>query len=184
MDFCWFISRCYLNWQFVATVYVNILKLREIQLTIPDFLENRFRDKSKILRIISAFVILIFFAFYTSSGLVGGALLFEASFLAYHIHKLYGLRHCYYFIYFLRWVFSCKLDWFFQGILMFLAFNDVPFAAISEMGGWSEVVNAVGNVNPEFLDVLMGQQHGHISLAAWGLGYVWSAAILFTRFIW
>ncbi|MDM8563620.1 hypothetical protein QUF54_09725 [Candidatus Marithioploca araucensis] len=49
-------------------------------MTIPEFLHNRFQDHSHLLRIISAFVILVFFTFYVSSGLVSGVVLFENSF--------------------------------------------------------------------------------------------------------
>lgn len=49
-------------------------------ITISDYFETRFSDDKHILRLISAFVILIFFIFYISSGLVSGAKLFEATF--------------------------------------------------------------------------------------------------------
>lgn len=49
-------------------------------ITIPDFLENRFKDRTKILRFVSAIVILVFFTFYASAGLVSGGRLFENSF--------------------------------------------------------------------------------------------------------
>src|SRR5699024_10494866 len=70
----------YLNWQFVAKRLRVYTEVSEDSVTIPDFLENRFKDKSHVLRVISALVILLFFTFYTSSGMVAGAKLFEASF--------------------------------------------------------------------------------------------------------
>ncbi|WP_419720204.1 sodium:solute symporter family transporter, partial [Oceanobacillus massiliensis] len=70
----------YLNWQFVAKRLRVYTEVSNNSITIPDFLENRFRDKSHILRVLSALVILLFFTFYTSSGMVAGAKLFEASF--------------------------------------------------------------------------------------------------------
>ena len=57
-------------------------------ITIPDFFENRFNDNSRVLRLVSAIVIIIFFTLYTSSGLVAGGTLFENAFgMDYH----YGL---------------------------------------------------------------------------------------------
>ncbi|MET1123395.1 sodium:proline symporter, partial [Priestia megaterium] len=47
---------------------------------IPDFLENRFKVRTKILRFVSAIVILVFFTFYASAGLVSAGRLFENSF--------------------------------------------------------------------------------------------------------
>ncbi|WP_435369641.1 sodium:solute symporter family transporter, partial [Shigella sonnei] len=40
---------------------------------------GRFEDKSRILRIISALVILLFFTIYCASGIVAGARLFEST---------------------------------------------------------------------------------------------------------
>ena len=70
----------YLNWQFIAKRLRIYTEVANDSITVPDFLENRFNDKSRLLRVISALVILLFFTFYTSSGMVAGAKLFEASF--------------------------------------------------------------------------------------------------------
>src|SRR5699024_8767933 len=66
----------YLNWQFVAKRLRVYTEVASDSITIPDFLSNRFKDESHLLRVISAIVILIFFLFYTSSGMVAGAKLF------------------------------------------------------------------------------------------------------------
>ena len=42
-------------------------------LTIPDYFGKRFNDRSRLLRIVSAVVIVVFFTLYTSSGMVAGA---------------------------------------------------------------------------------------------------------------
>ncbi len=49
-------------------------------LTLPDYFTSRFEDKSKLLRVISAVVILVFFTIYCASGIVAGARLFESTF--------------------------------------------------------------------------------------------------------
>ncbi|MEE8230912.1 MAG: sodium:proline symporter, partial [Qipengyuania citrea] len=49
-------------------------------LTIPEFLANRFPDKAVALRVVSALIVVVFFAVYTAAGLVGGGKLFETSF--------------------------------------------------------------------------------------------------------
>ena len=69
-----------LNWIFVAKrlrIYTSVIGN---SITIPDYFETRFNDDWHVLRLICAIVILIFFTFYISSGLVGGAKLFEATF--------------------------------------------------------------------------------------------------------
>ena len=50
----------YLNWQFQARRLRRYTIIANDSITIPDFLENRFHDKTKALRIVSALFILIF----------------------------------------------------------------------------------------------------------------------------
>ncbi|MDP5274280.1 sodium/proline symporter PutP [Chengkuizengella sp. 2205SS18-9] len=169
----------YLNWQFVAKRLRVYTEVANDSITIPDFFENRFNDSSKLLRIISAFVILLFFTFYTSSGLVGGALLFENTFgLEYQLALWIGAAVI--ISYTLLGGFLA-VSWtdFFQGILMFLALAVVPVVMILEMGGWNETVQRIGELDAEKLDVFSGIGFlGIISLMAWGLGYFGQPHIL------
>ncbi|MBU8906404.1 sodium/proline symporter PutP [Desertibacillus haloalkaliphilus] len=173
----------YLNWQFVAGRLRKYTEVAGDSITLPDFFENRFRDQSKILRVISALVILVFFAFYTSSGLVAGALLFEASFGLGYTQALWIGAAVIISYTFLGGFLAVSWTDFFQGILMFLALLVVPVVAISEMGGWDQTVNAVGQVDPMYLDAFAGTTIlGIVSLLAWGLGYFGQPHIL-TRFM-
>jgi sodium/proline symporter len=70
----------WLNWLLVAGRLRVHTEVQHNALTLPDYFTSRFGDKKKILRIISAFVILIFFAIYCASGMVAGARLFESLF--------------------------------------------------------------------------------------------------------
>ncbi|MFB5660392.1 sodium/proline symporter PutP [Alteribacillus sp. HJP-4] len=173
----------YLNWQFVAHPLRRYTEKANDSITIPDFLENRFRDHSKILRVVSAVFILLFFAFYTSAGLVGGARLFEASFgLPYQAALWVGV------IVIISYTFLggfLAVSWtdFFQGILMFAALIIVPIVAISELGGWHETVQLVGNVDSSYLNVLTDANSiAILSMLAWGLGYFGQPHII-TRFM-
>lgn len=49
-------------------------------ITIPEFLTNRFKDKSYVLTIVSVFFIVVFFTIYTASGFVACAKLFRSVF--------------------------------------------------------------------------------------------------------
>lgn len=173
----------YLNWQFLAARLRMYTEIANDSITLPDFFENRFRDKSKSLRIISALVILVFFAFYTSSGLVGGALLFEASFGMTYTQALWIGALVIISYTFLGGFLAVSWTDFFQGLLMFLALVIVPIRAISEIGGWSETVNAVGAIDATYLDAFQGATViGVVSLLAWGLGYFGQPHIV-TRFM-
>lgn len=67
----------YANWLFVAPRLRKYTEVANNSMTIPAFLENRFNDDSKMLRMISAIVIILFFTFYVSSGIVSGGVLLK-----------------------------------------------------------------------------------------------------------
>jgi len=163
----------YLNWQFIAKRLRIYTEVASDSITIPDFLENRFKDNSRLLRVISALVILLFFTFYTSSGMVAGAKLFEASFgLSYQTALWIGVVVVVSYT-FLGGFLAVVWTDFIQGTLMLLALIIVPLVAINQLGGWTETVQVVGNINPEHLNMVKGVGiMAIISSLAWGLGYV------------
>ncbi|MBH9967648.1 sodium/proline symporter PutP [Bacillus sp. V3] len=162
----------YLNWQFVAKPFRVYTEVANDSITVPDFFENRFHDKSKILRVFSAIIILIFFTFYTSSSLVGGAILLEQSFnMDYRLALWVGAAVILSYTFFGGFLAASWTD-FIQGILMFLALIIIPIVAINELGGWSETVSAVGAIDTSYLNIYTGATFvGVVSLLAWGLGY-------------
>ncbi len=110
----------YLNWKFTAKKLRQYTELAGNSITIPDYIENRFRDKSKSLRIISASFILIFFLIYTASGFVAGATLFETVFGLNYITALtIGAVVVIGYTFLGGFMAVCWTD-FFQGLLMFL----------------------------------------------------------------
>lgn len=169
----------YLNWQFVAKRLRVYTEVSNNSITIPDFLESRFRDSAHLLRVISALVILLFFTFYTSSGMVGGALLFEASFGLTYSQALWIGALVIVSYTFLGGFLAVSWTDFIQGILMLLALIVVPIRAIMLMGGWNEAVNAVGQIDPTHLQMVQGVGAlAIISSLAWGLGYFGQPHIL------
>jgi sodium/proline symporter len=162
----------YLNWQFVAKPFRVYTEVANDSITVPDFFENRFHDKSKILRVFSAIIILIFFTFYTSSSLVGGAILLEESFnMDYRLALWVGAAVILSYTFFGGFLAASWTD-FIQGILMFLALIIIPVVAINELGGWNETVSAVGAIDASYLNIYTGATFvGVVSLLAWGLGY-------------
>lgn len=162
----------YLNWQFVAKRLRIYTEVSNDSITIPDFLENRFKDTSHVLRVISAFVILLFFTFYTSSGMVAGAKLFEASFgLSYQPALWIGTIVVVSYTLLGGFLAVAWTD-FIQGSLMFLALIVVPIVALNQMGGLNEAVQAVGQIDATHLNMIKGVSiMAIISSIAWGLGY-------------
>ncbi|MEK3856496.1 sodium/proline symporter PutP [Cytobacillus sp. FSL H8-0458] len=169
----------YLNWQFVAKPLRVYTEVANDSITVPGYFENRFHDTSKILRVVSAIVILIFFTFYTSSSLVGGAILLENSFgMDYTLALWVGAAVILSYTLFGGFLAASWTD-FIQGILMFLAMIIIPIVAIQELGGWNEAMQKIGSMDTSYLDVYSGATFvGVASLLAWGLGYFGQPHIL------
>ena len=70
----------YLNWRLMAARLRVFTEAFGDALTLPEYLANRFDDRSGLLRLVAAAFILLFFLLYTSSGLIAGGKLFEAVF--------------------------------------------------------------------------------------------------------
>ena len=169
----------YLNWHFVAKplrVYTHFLN---DSITIPDYFSNRFKDNKNALRIITAIVILVFYTLYTSSGLVGGAKLFEATFnLDYSVALIVGSLIIVSYT-FLGGYNAVSWTDFFQGILMMLALIITPIVVLYNIGGVSEAIRVINIHEAKMLDILRGSSLiGIISLLAWGLGYFGQPHIL------
>jgi sodium/proline symporter len=169
----------YLNWQFVARRLRVYTEVAHDSLTIPDYLENRFHDGSHVLRVISAAVILVFFIFYVSAGLVAGATLFEQTFnLNYQVALWVGVIVIVSYT-FLGGFLAVSWTDFFQGLLMFFALIIVPIIAINAVGGWDAATDVVATTEGAYNDVFREMTTlGIISLMAWGLGYFGQPHIL------
>ncbi|MFU8816985.1 MAG: sodium/proline symporter PutP [Pseudomonadales bacterium] len=169
----------YLNWQLVATRLRVYTEHAGDAITLPDYLENRFLDGSKALRLTSALVILIFFTFYVSAGMVGGAILFEQTFgLDYQTALWVGAAVIVAYTFLGGFLAVCWTD-FVQGVLMLLALVAVPIAVVDAVGGWDAAVTTVGAIDPGRLDAFHGMTVlGVVSLLAWGLGYFGQPHIL------
>lgn len=168
-----------LNWLFVAGRLRRFTEVAKNSLTIPDFLENRFADTSRLLRIISAVVILLFFTLYISAGLVGGGLLFQSSFgMEYQTALIIGAVVIISYT-FLGGFLAVSWTDFFQGILMFLTLLVVPMFLVVLVGGWGSVQGEIYALDPSYTTILQGMTAlGIISLMAWGLGYFGQPHIL------
>jgi SSS family solute:Na+ symporter/sodium/proline symporter len=162
----------FLNYLVVAPRLRTYTEIANDSITLPDFFENRFNDKSRVLRIVSSVVIVVFFTLYTSSGIVAGGKLFESSFgLNYEI-GLYVTAGVVVAYTLFGGFLAVSLTDFVQGCIMFVALVLVPIVAISEVGGISEMQSSIEAINPEMLNLFSGVTAiSIISAMAWGLGY-------------
>ncbi|MCM3177128.1 sodium/proline symporter PutP [Cytobacillus horneckiae] len=161
-----------LNWIYVAPRLRTYTEVANDSITIPGYLENRFGEKARILRMVSGLVILIFFTFYVSSGMVSGGILFESTFgINYHTGLLIVAGVTIAYTLFGGFLAVSMTD-LVQGIIMVIALILVPIVTLFHVGGLGEAVDTARSINPALLDIFRGTTVlGIISLLAWGLGY-------------
>ncbi|UCC15768.1 MAG: sodium/solute symporter, partial [Gammaproteobacteria bacterium] len=174
----------YANWKFTAQRLRQATEAYGDSLTLPDYLERRFDDRSGVLRLLSALFILVFFTFYTSSGLVAGGRLFEEVFGLDYILAVTagGLTVVLYT--FVGGFLAVSWTDLVQGVLMFVALIIVCVMGVSAAGGLDGVAAGMTDVNPAFLDPFTGADGSPMgiiaiaSLLGWGLGYFGQPHIL------
>jgi sodium/proline symporter len=127
-------------------------------ITVPDYLENRFRDRAHILRIISALIIFSMAAFYIAAQVTASGKAFE-SFVgtSYEMGAIIGAAIILYYTTvggFKAVAYSDLL----QGVLMVGCLFVLPIVGITAAGGWTEMMSSLNSINPALL-LPMGE-HG------------------------
>ena len=160
------------NWRFVAGPLRVYTERANNALTLPDYFTHRFEDRSKLLRILSALVILVFFAIYCASGIVAGARLFESMFgLPYGQAMLWGALVTIVYTFIGGFLAVSWTDTV-QASLMIFALLLVPSFAIAGVGGPAASLALIEQVDPSRLAwVGAGGLVAVVSALAWGLGY-------------
>lgn len=160
------------NYLFLAPRFRVYTEVANDSITLPDYFEHRFADHTRLLRLISAIVIVVFFTIYTASGVVAGGKLFETVF---QLDYTYGLMLTVSVVIaytLLGGFLAVSMTDFVQGIIMFLALLVVPIVTLNVVGGIAPVLDTVQAINPKHLDLFNGTTAiGIVSLMAWGLGY-------------
>ena len=168
------------NWRFVAGPLRVYTERANNALTLPDYFTHRFEDRSKLLRILSALVILVFFAIYCASGIVAGARLFENMFGRPYATALWVGAACTIAYVLIGGFLAVSWTDTIQASLMITALILAPVMAYLAVEGqlqpgqdWSAIVSA------EKFDLFKGASFvGIVSLLAWGLGYFGQPHIL------
>lgn len=168
----------YVNYLIVAPRLRVYTEVAHDAITIPDYFEKRFADKTRLLRVVSSIVIVIFFTLYTSSGVVGGGKLFESSFgLSYEL-GLYVTAGVVVAYTLFGGFLAVSITDFVQGCIMFVALVLVPVVAIDHLGGLGSVFEQVKTIDSNFIDPFTDANTaqamsvlGIISLLSWGFGY-------------
>lgn len=169
----------YLNWLFVAGRLRVQTEHNGNALTLPDYFTHRFEDTSRILRIFSALVILIFFTIYCASGVVAGARLFESTFGMSYQTALWAGAAATIAYTFIGGFLAVSWTDTVQATLMIFALILTPVVVMIATGGIDPTFTAIELQDSTNFDMLKGATFvGVISLLAWGLGYFGQPHIL------
>ncbi|MBM7839503.1 sodium/proline symporter [Alkalihalobacillus xiaoxiensis] len=162
----------YLNWVFLAPRLRTYTETANNSITIPGFLENRFLDGSKMLRILSGLIIVFFFTIYVSSGMVSGGVVFDTVLdIDYHVSLIVIASVTILYTLFGGFLAVSWTD-VVQGSLMMFALLLVPIVALGEVGGFSASFDQIRSIDPLLLDVFRGVSFiAILGSLAWGLGY-------------
>jgi sodium/proline symporter len=167
----------FLNWQFVAPRLRAYTEVARNSITIPSFFENRLRDRTRLLRLVSGVIILVFFTFYVSSGMVAGGVFFESSFGSEYIWGMLLVSGVTLLYTLFGGFLGASLTDVVQGLMMFLALIIIPVMAFVTVGGLGGVQQGIADSGAELTGLFPADMNGMVVLGivsalAWGLGYV------------
>lgn len=167
----------YLNWLVVAPRLRAYTEVSKNSITLPSFFENRTRDKTRSLRIVSSVIILVFFTLYVSSGMVAGGVFFESAFDGDYIWGMVIVTAVTLGYTMFGGFLGASLTDVVQGLMMVVALIIVPVAAVISVGGFGEAMSLVSELHPDHFNLFGGTGLtsvtiiGVLSGLAWGLGY-------------
>lgn len=171
----------YLNWKFVSVRLRKYTEISQNAITIPDFFNNRFKDKSKMLMSISALIILVFFTIYTATGFVACGKLFNSIFgFDYQTMMIISAVVIVLYTAIGGFLAESTTD-FIQGILMCISLIIVLTVGIVSAGGLGTIMAHIKEIPGFFsLNEVFSKADGAakpfgilpiVSTLAWGLGY-------------
>ncbi|NDL68022.1 sodium/proline symporter PutP [Anaerotalea alkaliphila] len=176
----------YLNWLLLAKRLRKYSEHAGNAITIPTYLENRFQDRTHLIKMISAVFIVIFFLIYTAAQFSAGAKLFTAVFgMDYEVALVVGAVVIVSYTFLGGFLAVCWTD-LIQGSVMFFAILILPVLAVVNLGGASDTFDLAANLASLPDGFGLGEWLGMgsmgilsiVSIAAWGLGYFGQPHIL------
>jgi sodium/proline symporter len=147
-------------------------------LTLPDYFEARYEDRSHLLRIVSMVVIVFFFTFYVSAQFLAAGKVLNATFGIEPIHGMIIGAVIILFYTIMGGFLAVAWTDLVQGILMAGAMIILPIAGWKALGGTAGIATKIGAMDPNLLLVTGGQTGRALFMGlilgslGIGLGYV------------
>ena len=186
----WFLPGCLLgyavNWFFLAD-RLRMSSRENNYLTIPDYLEGRFNDKTNVLRFISVTIIFASMMAYVAAQFTAIGKTFDALFgIPYALSIPVGGGIVIFYTMMGGFLAVAWTD-LVQGLLMAAGLVILSIAALYELGGLDGMVIEVNNVSPETLTLMGGKTlsiflGSVVGLLGIGLGYPGQPHVL-TRYM-
>ena len=174
-------------WLFMAGRFKN-LSDRYGALTVPDYLEARFRDTGHGLRLVAAFALVVFVPIYAGSQVFATGQAFN-SFLGWNHFLGAAVGFAVVILYITKGGFlSVVWSDVFQGSLMLLGLVVLPLIGLMELGGYTNLMGTLRESFPGHLTATNGEGWSPlkvtqvIGFAAIGIGFMGSPQV-FVRFI-
>ncbi len=175
----------WVNWKVTAPRLRAYTEVSADSITIPSYLESRTKDRTRTIRIVAGIIILAFFTFYVSSGLVAGGVFFESSFGMKYEWGLLFVGGVVVLYTLLGGFLAVSWTDVVQGMMMVTALVLIPIVGIIHLGGPGNMVSAIREVDPAILSPIGDSAtFGWVSVMtiisalAWGLGYFGQPHIL------
>ena len=174
------------NWSVIAKRLRRFTeKLRA--LTIPDFLEDRYKDDTHTIRAIATIIIAVFMVAYVSAQLVAsGKILSETFGWSYHAALILGFAIIAFYT-LMGGFFAVAWTDVFQGMLIVIILLVLPIVGIIKLGGFGQVLSTIGQVDMNAISPTYG--YGGIlfilfafASMAWFFGYPGQPHVL-TRYM-
>ena len=156
-------------------------------LTIPGFLEDRYKDDTHTIRAIATIIIAVFMVAYVSAQLVAsGKILSETFGWSYHAALILGFAIIAFYT-LMGGFFAVAWTDVFQGMLIVIILLVLPIVGIIKLGGFSQVLSTIGQVDMNAISPTYG--YGGIlfilfafASMAWFFGYPGQPHVL-TRYM-
>ncbi len=140
----------FFSWLFVARL-LNAQTRKMGALTIPDYLESRFGDDTRLLRVVAMGIILFFYTAYVGAQFVGAGKILNTTFgLSETSGMLLGALVVVFYTFMGGFIAVVWTD-VVQGLLMMMVAVLVPILAVVALGGPSEAVAAIASRSAESL---------------------------------
>ena len=171
----------YINWLIVAKRIRRYTHVCNNSITIPSFFSNRYRDEKKILQVIAAVFIVIFFIPYTASGFAACGKLFSSLFGVNYLAAMIISAIVIVAYTTLGGFLAASTTDFIQSIIMSIALIVVLVFGVQTAGGIDAVIHNASEL-PGYLSMTLSYDASTgsaapystltiLSTVAWGLGY-------------